>query len=52
LPPALQLDAPLVGSTYSFDELPAALEHLQSGKSVGKVVIKVEHENGNGRLLL
>ncbi|KAF5834252.1 chaperonin 10-like protein [Dunaliella salina] len=39
----LQLDAPMVGSTYPFAELPAALEHLQSGQSVGKVIVQVKH---------
>jgi len=38
-----QLDAPLVGKTYKFEELPQALEYLQSGQSVGKVVVRVQH---------
>jgi alcohol dehydrogenase len=34
------LKKPYVGVTFSFDELPAALKHFQSGKTIGKVVIK------------
>eukprot|EP00775_Hariotina_reticulata_P012082 gene12082-12222_t len=34
----LQLDAPMVGKEFAFEELPAALAYLQSGQSVGKVV--------------
>jgi alcohol dehydrogenase len=30
-----------IGETFTFDELPKALEHFQSGKTVGKVVIKI-----------
>ena len=33
---------PAVGSTYPFDQLPEALDHLRSGKSVGKVVVTVD----------
>ena len=32
---------PAVGRTFPFDELPAALRYLQSGASVGKVVVEV-----------
>lgn len=34
--------APAVGKTFPFDELPQALHHLNSGASVGKVVVEVE----------
>ncbi|HEX2310504.1 MAG TPA: zinc-binding dehydrogenase, partial [Vicinamibacterales bacterium] len=32
---------PFIGARFSFAELPAALEALQSGRTVGKVVVKV-----------
>ena len=32
---------PYIGRRFPFDEAPAALRHLQSGESVGKVVIEV-----------
>jgi NADPH:quinone reductase-like Zn-dependent oxidoreductase len=32
---------PLIGARFSFAELPAALEALQSGRTVGKVVVRV-----------
>jgi NADPH:quinone reductase-like Zn-dependent oxidoreductase len=35
------LKKPYVGSTFSFDKLPEALKHFQSGKTIGKVVVKV-----------
>lgn len=35
----LHLPAPLVGNVYSFGALPDALEFLQSGQSIGKVVL-------------
>ncbi|UCH64371.1 MAG: zinc-binding dehydrogenase, partial [Ignavibacterium sp.] len=34
------LKKPYVGESLTFDELPAALKHFQSGKTIGKVVIK------------
>ena len=34
------LKKPYVGVTFNFDELPVALKHFQSGKTIGKVVIK------------
>jgi len=37
----LNLEKPLIGKTFSFNELPSAIKFLQSGKSVGKVVIKI-----------
>jgi len=43
---ALALPAPLVGRTFPFAELPQALEHLQGGGSVGKVVVLVGGEDG------
>ena len=36
-----KLNKPHVGSTFSFDKLPDALKLFQSGKTVGKVVIKI-----------
>ncbi len=39
---ALNLRKPMIGKTYSFNELPSALEYLQSGKSVGKVVVIID----------
>ena len=33
---------PAVGKTFPFGELPAALDYLRSGQSVGKVVVTVE----------
>lgn len=38
---ALQMEKPLVGETYSFEELPQAIRFFYSGKSVGKVVINL-----------
>ena len=38
---ALGLDPPHVGKVFPFDDAPAALEHLRSGRSVGKVVLRV-----------
>ncbi|MTI33228.1 synaptic vesicle VAT-1 family membrane protein [Xanthovirga aplysinae] len=37
----LQLDPPLVGHQFSFEELPAAIRLFQSGRTVGKVVVSV-----------
>lgn len=39
---ALELDQPLVGKVFGFAELPEALEFLQSGESVGKVVLSLD----------
>ena len=36
---ALDLDPPHVGKSFPFAEAPAALEHLRSGRSIGKVVL-------------
>jgi alcohol dehydrogenase len=38
---ALRLPKPLVGHTFSFDELPKAIETFQTGMTVGKVVVEV-----------
>ena len=35
--------APAVGKTFTFEQLPEALDFLRSGASVGKVVVTVEH---------
>lgn len=37
----LDLPAPHTGDTFSFEDAPAALRRLQSGKTVGKVVLEV-----------
>jgi alcohol dehydrogenase len=34
---------PLIGRRVAFDDAPAALRFLQSGESVGKVVLEVDH---------
>lgn len=38
----LDLPKPLIGQSYIFDELPEALRHFKSGKTMGKVVILVD----------
>jgi alcohol dehydrogenase len=38
---ALELDAPYVGHVFDFANLPDALRMFQSGRTQGKVVIKV-----------
>ena len=35
---------PAVGKTFPFDALPQALHYLNSGKSVGKVVVTLGEE--------
>jgi alcohol dehydrogenase len=42
----LSLGPPLVGKVFGFEEMPAALAYLQSGRSVGKVVVAVQHVAG------
>ena len=37
----LALPAPMIGESYPFEELPAAIRKLQSGSTVGKVVVEV-----------
>ena len=39
---ALKLPAPKVGATFDFEELPDALQLFQTGKTTGKVVVRVE----------
>lgn len=39
---AMDLGKPLVGHVYDFEELPEAINFFQSGKSTGKVVVKVD----------
>lgn len=41
---ALDLPAPLVGETFPFDQAVEAIRTLQSGKTVGKVVLRVGDE--------
>lgn len=38
---ALHLPPPVVGARYRFEELPAAIRALQSGKTIGKVVVEI-----------
>lgn len=38
---ALELAPPHIGRTFSFDQMPEALELFRSGKTVGKLVVKV-----------
>ena len=38
----LGLPAPLVGETFDFADAPSALRRLQSGRTVGKVVLEVQ----------
>jgi alcohol dehydrogenase len=35
----LNLAKPIIGETYSFEDLHRAIQYLQSGKSIGKVVV-------------
>ncbi len=37
----LNLEKPLIGRIFSFDEIHSAIKYLKSGKSVGKVVVKI-----------
>ena len=37
----LKLPAPIIGESYPFDKLPDAIRKLQSGMTVGKVVVEV-----------
>jgi alcohol dehydrogenase len=37
----LNLKQPVIGKTFSFENLHKALRHLQSGKSIGKVVVNI-----------
>ena len=39
---ALALPAPHVGARFPFEEAHAALAHLRSGQSIGKVVLETE----------
>ena len=36
----MDLGKPVIGHTYSFEELPDAIRFFQSGESVGKIIIK------------
>ena len=38
----LNLEKPLIGKTFSLNEFHSAVQFLQSGKSVGKIVVKVK----------
>ena len=38
---AMPLEAPFIGHTFGFDELPEAIRLFQSGKTVGKVVVHI-----------
>lgn len=39
----LKLDPPHIGREYEFEKLVDALTFMQSGKSVGKIILRVEH---------
>ncbi len=39
----LKLSPPHVGHRFSFDQLPDAIRLFQTGKTVGKVVVEIEH---------
>ena len=41
---SLQLDPPHVGQVYRFEEAPEAIRRFQGGETVGKVVLRVDHE--------
>lgn len=43
---------PLVGRVFAFEEVPEAMRFFQSGKSVGKVVIKPDFDSGKPRRVL
>lgn len=38
------LERPFVGHKFGFEEVPEALAFFQTGKTVGKVIIEVEHD--------
>jgi alcohol dehydrogenase len=38
----LELEPPVVGRVFGFEQLPDALRYLQSGESVGKVVLSAD----------
>jgi alcohol dehydrogenase len=38
----MNLPKPLIGEVYEFKDLLSAIKKFQSGKTVGKVVIKIE----------
>lgn len=41
---ALKIAPPFIGHTFSFKELPAAMRLFRTGKTMGKVIVKVEGE--------
>ncbi|RLD21685.1 MAG: zinc-binding dehydrogenase [Bacteroidetes bacterium] len=38
----MQLPAPIIGERYTFDKLPDAIRKLQSGMTIGKVVVELQ----------
>lgn len=40
----MDLPAPHIGETFSFEDAPAALRRFQTGKTVGKVVLEVNEQ--------
>lgn len=40
----MELPAPHVGEVFDFDDAPSALRRLQTGRTVGKLVLEV-HDN-------
>ena len=47
---ALNLAAPHVGKTFPFAAAPAALEHLRSGRSIGKVVLMTDPQGSDDEM--
>lgn len=43
----LELDPPVVGRVFGFDQLKEALLYLQTGESVGKVVLSADPSTGD-----
>ena len=41
---AMDLDPPLVGQVFDFEDAPKAIRLFQSGVTTGKVVLKIDHE--------
>ena len=38
----LDLKKPLIGKVFNFNQLPSAIREFQSGKTFGKIVVKVD----------
>ncbi|MDX1408480.1 MAG: zinc-binding dehydrogenase, partial [Saprospiraceae bacterium] len=44
----MRLPPPLIGEQFPFDALPRAIRRLQSGQTMGKVVVTVDHADSRG----